>query len=61
MNHPLAMNVDQPCGNICQLEGHAVVIEARMQYSEWRTYKPEPVYIRMCPNEFVDVSIHHPV
>ena len=61
VNHPLAMNVDQPLSDTCQLEFLLPSVEPRWEDFEREAYKPKPVCIWMCLDEFTDVSIHHPL
>ena len=60
VDHPLVMNVDQPPRDIPQLKDFVIINKARTQRFSIKTYKPEPVNIRMCLHEIVDIPMYHP-
>ena len=58
VNHPVAMEVDQSLSDACQL-GYFQFSSKRV--TKRRTYEPELVDFRMCLDELIDVSVHHPL
>ena len=61
MNHFVVMEVDQPRGDTGQLEDFRLLTKRGNRISKERTYKSEPVDLRMCLDELIDVSIYHPL
>ena len=56
------MNIDQPPGNASQLEDRVIVndVDVKTANFGWKTYKLEPVHIRVCFHKLVYAPICHP-
>lgn len=61
MDHSLVMNVNQPLGNTFQLDGSEFSAKKGCRDFRRSTYEPDPVYVRMCLREVIDIPIYHPV
>jgi len=59
MDHPLAMDIQQPPGDAFELSG--AISSVTCGASGGKPYKLEPVCISVCLDELVYVPIDHPI